>query len=173
MRALQGSVSLNQRTGIRQLLLTHMQDSLFLILVALASFQFVANAAFPIQFAPPINFSPGQSPLCAGDFNGDGFPDLAIGYTNRTVAILTNDRTGTLRLLTNFSVPNDLRAFATGDFNGDNKLDLVAVGGYATIFLNNGNSTFTRTNLPGYLNATAVAVGDFNRDRRSDVATVG
>lgn len=150
-----------------------MRDRLILILIALASFQFVASAAYPIQFAPPINFDLGHSPICAGDFNGDGIADLAVGYTNGTVAILTNDRTGTLRLSTNFYVAGGLGRLAAGDFNSDNKLDLVATAGYTTVCLNNGNGSFTATKLPEYLNASALAVGDFNRDGRADVAVVG
>ena len=35
------------------------------------------SGVFPIQFAPPINFDQGHTPICVGDFNGDGFPDLS------------------------------------------------------------------------------------------------
>jgi hypothetical protein len=173
MSALQGPLFLNRHAAIRRTFALQKQSGLLLILVSLASIPFAAIAANPIQFAPPIDFDLGHTPICAGDFNGDGFPDLAMGYTNGTVAILTNDGTGALRLSTSFSVNGGVKLLAVSDINGDNKLDLVAAGGYASICLNSGDGSFAVTNLPPYLNATALAVGDFNRDHRPDIAIVG
>lgn len=152
-------------------MLIQMQACLFLVLVAFASFQLVANAANPIQFAPPINFDSGHTPICAGDFNGDGLPDLAVGYTNGSIAILTNDGTGTLRFSTSFSPNGGARLLAAADINGENKLDLVAAGPYVSVCINNGDGSFTPTNIFGtFLSSTALAVGDLNQDGRPDVA---
>jgi hypothetical protein len=146
----------------------------FLILFALGSFPLFAMAAFqPMQFAPPINSNVGVlvDRLCAADFNGDGFPDLAVGYRNNLVAILTNDGTGAMHLWTNFTAEGALGA---DDFNGDHKVDLVTVGSVSTIWLNNGNGVFAGTNINSqYAGGFAVAVGDFNRDQKLDLAIGG
>lgn len=78
-------------------------------------------------------------------------------------------------------------SIAVGDFNGDGKKDIVAVGANCTClpgittFLGNGTGGFTlhqqqgltlRTGNdgPGPHNPQLIAVGDFNRDGRQDVA---
>ena len=75
----------------------------------------------------------------------------------------------------------DPLAVATGDFNGDGKLDLVvADSGSSTVevLLNNGNGTFTDSSsysitYSGYYGIAipyAVTVGDFNGDGKLDFA---
>jgi len=159
---------------VRQILKYKVPKNGFLILFALGSFPLFAMAAFqPMQFAPPINSNVGVlvDRLCAADFNGDGFPDLAVGYRNNLVAILTNDGTGAMHLWTNFTAEGALGA---DDFNGDHKVDLVTVGSVSTIWLNNGNGVFAGTNINSqYAGGFAVAVGDFNRDQKLDLAIGG
>src|SRR4030095_8021205 len=64
-------------------------------------------------------------------------------------------------------------AVATADFNGDGKLDAVATGPTADVWLGNGDGTL-RDPAPFAtgVSPSGVTVGDFNGDGRPDVAVV-
>lgn len=73
-----------------------------------------------------------------------------------------------------YAVGSGASAIASGDFNGDGRLDLAVVNstdGTVSILLGNGEGTFqpavpySAGNLP-----TAIAVGDFNGDGKLDLA---
>jgi len=61
---------------------------------------------------------------------------------------------------------------ATGDFNGDGKIDIAApVGNAVDIFLGNGDGTFqTPTSVAVSCNPVYVTVADFNGDGKPDLA---
>ncbi len=93
-----------------------------------------------------------SSTVIAGDFNGDGKADLALPSSGVTtpsnIIILIGNGDGTFRMP--FSVPDSAGAIpiAVGDFNGNSKLDLLALvnasasGGALELFLGNGDGTF-------------------------------
>src|SRR5579859_77534 len=91
-----------------------------------------------------------------GDFNGDGFPDLAlITQTNTTgngnvANVMLNDRTGALSLTNTYPLveTETITAAVTGDFNGDGKVDLILLGNtyktagsFLTVLLGNGDGS--------------------------------
>jgi hypothetical protein len=113
----------------------------------------------------------------AGDFNGDGIPDLAVVNTNSmTIAILVGKGDGTFKTIAGPTLTTYPAAMVAGDFNGDGKLDLAVSStgpyynspGTFTVFLGQGDGSFTA----GY-NTTGVgsvfAAADFNGDGKLDL----
>ena len=121
--------------------------------------------------------------LAAGDFNGDGKLDLAVGefgiYGGSVQIFLGNgDGTfqtgGAYQLGAAYSQPPT--SIVAGDFNHDGKLDLAAVAGYGlssiSILLGNGDGTFQNAvQYPTGLDPYAMVAGDFNGDGILDLAT--
>ncbi|WP_333119850.1 DUF4347 domain-containing protein [Microcoleus sp. Pol17_C1] len=140
------------------------------------------------SFSTATNFSAGFSPTATpfsintGDFNGDGFPDLAVANLgSRDISILLGTGTGSFGTATNLfnpgnEVPNSI---AVRDFNGDGNLDLAvanpisgANGDFVSIRLGTGTGTFGNpTNFGSGINPRSIAAGDFNGDSRLDLAT--
>jgi hypothetical protein len=129
-------------------------------------------------FQPAQNYSTSTSPAispfaaAAGDFNGDGVPDLAVLDTG--VTILTGNGDGTFTrgaALITGNVPADI---AAADLTGSGILDLVVANNddaTVSIFMGNGDGTFqaqTVLNVQPY--PSSVAVGDWNGDGVPDIA---
>ncbi len=79
--------------------------------------------------------------------------------------------------VTNVAVNKEVVSLATGDFNGDGKIDLAFYGTPAelTVLLNQGEGKFEGAAIKvntgeAVESATALTVGDFNRDGRDDLA---
>src|ERR1700733_12424014 len=131
--------------------------------------------------------NPGQpGAIATADFNGDGQPDLAVSepcealppcnpQSAGNVKILLGRPDGTFFVASSVAVSNLPTALATGDFNGDGKID-IAVANYGaatvTILLNDGHGKFTPvpTTVPVDQLPNSIAVGDFNRDGKLDLA---
>jgi FG-GAP-like repeat len=149
----------------------------------------VSNVSF-FQIAAPLSTVVFSAPTYTGadgfdvitaDFNGDGNLDLAVtGFdseNNATVYIQLGNGDGTFRSPISYpiAIPSQLiEAFmATGDFNGDGKLDLVAG---LSLLLGNGDGTFRPgISLPPQYTPGAndnIVAGDFNGDGKLDLAAM-
>jgi hypothetical protein len=147
----------------------------------------VAGPGMP-TFQPPQAFGTGSDPqeIIVGDFNGDGFPDLAItNFGGQTVGILLGNGDGTFQPQQTYATSaQGPTGIAAGDFTGNGKLDLVVTmeatsgGGVADIFLGNGDGTFQpATTIPNIFNNNYflkyMALADYNGDGYADLAITG
>ena len=150
-------------------------------------FQGNGDGTFTASSAAPSPTGVYPLVMAAGDFNGDGIPDLVItsGNTaaNSTLTILLGKGDGSFTAGWSTAIRGCITpGYVTGgDFNGDGKLDVVAGSGNgATILLGNGDGTFspaagspitiTTTGSGGQvLVMSPIAVGDFNGDGKLDI----
>jgi len=114
----------------------------------------------------PINYI--AATTAVGDFNADGWLDLAIGeFSMGSMDVfLGSSGFGFKELGTSPYEPSTIAA----DMNQDGKLDLLDASG--CILLGNGDGTFTAGGCPEY-GGTAIGVADFNGDGYLDAAMAG
>ncbi len=131
-------------------------------------------------FQPQQTSGVGTAPrggVAAGDFNGDGCPDLVVGnQSDNTVSVLLGNCDGTFQNQVTYTVDNTPEAIAVGDFNADGHLDLAVAchdSNAVDVLLGNGDGTFQAAVPYPTDSAVAVAVGDFNGDGLPDLASAG
>ncbi len=124
---------------------------------------------------PPTTYPVSRDPsaIVAGDFNNDGYPDLAV-VDDDGIQILLNNGDGTFRAGSTISGSWSAN-IVVADFNNDGNLDLaVSLSDYensVTVLIGNGDGTFqSGVSSPAGSLVMGVAVGDFNRDGKPDLA---
>jgi uncharacterized protein (TIGR03437 family) len=118
--------------------------------------------------------------LVAGDFNGDGIPDLATGNVSGSISVLLGNGSGGFTAAPGSPFAAEVQNYsfmAVGDFNGDGIQDLVVSEDNSddvTVLLGNGLGGFTTAPSSPFAVGKyplSVAVGDFNGDGIQDLAT--
>jgi hypothetical protein len=152
----------------------------------------LGNGDGTFQPARTVLFHPGAevfpADLIAGDFNGDGKPDLAVsetvvggGQRPDEIDVLPGNGDGTFGPSVSTALPLNAhpQGMAVGDFNGDGQLDLAVTGLFnlpepegVYVLRGAGDGGF----LPSFQfistgrGPRGVAVGDFNGDGVPDLA---
>src|ERR1043165_3046312 len=133
------------------------------------------------SFGSPLELHAGPSPfqaplgVVAGDFDGDGTPDLmSIAVGSNVVSFIKSNGNGTFGPYTFAGVVrDDPFMIVTDDFNSDGKLD-IATANFdffgITVDLGTGTGTLQNTFELPTNPAIVLTTGDFNQDSFPDIA---
>ena len=122
--------------------------------------------------------------VVAGDFNGDGYADLAVAnYQANNVSLLLNDRAGGFPAIVNLAVGDTTPVkLIAADFNKDGKLDLATLNGNSqgspktiSILLGDGHGGFSPPRVfrtGGMDGLGSFVAADFNGDGNIDFACI-
>ncbi len=113
--------------------------------------------------------------VVTGDFDGDGFTDLATP-SDEEVSVLLGRGDGTFAPETRSPAGHQVSGMAAGDFDGDGRLDLVISpdsGSFVSLLRGTGDGNFlapVETSIG--VTPSSFAVGEFNGDGRADLVCV-
>ncbi|MCU1252080.1 MAG: repeat protein [Edaphobacter sp.] len=129
------------------------------------------------EFASPLPNKMGAQPtsVTIGDYNGDGFPDLAIGNSSaNAISVLLGNGDGSFRPALKLPAGRSPESVCASDFNRDGILDLAVANtqdNTVSILLGNGDGTFQPQSILGSgIAPISIVVGDFNDDGIVDLA---
>jgi sugar lactone lactonase YvrE len=135
----------------------------------------IAAQTFVAASGSPVTAGVAPYTVASGDFDGDGFTDLAVvNYDADTVSVFIGNGDGTFKPQVNYTVGTEPEHIVAADVNNDGKLDLVVANtgsGNVGVLLGNGDGTFqaqvTYTTIFG---SSGLIVADFNHDGNLDIA---
>ena len=158
----------------------------------LAALGVALGAGLARSAAPPrLSFAAGVGPtvpmgfggyrdaatLVAGDLNGDGKSDLALGsFQDEAVWLALSTQSGRLAIQqAEYRVDGGPAALAAGDLNRDGSVDLVVAEAHSSlvsVLLNDGHGEFApHVDYPTAASPVSVALADLDGDHQLDVTT--
>ena len=111
-----------------------------------------------------------------GDFNNDGFQDIASGTATDQFSVnLGNGVGGFGTAINTTTTRTSLSDFSIGDFNGDGNQDIATIhysSDKASIYLGDGDGSFSngQQSISVGNGPQSISVGDFNEDGKQDIA---
>jgi hypothetical protein len=135
----------------------------------------------PATFGTPSTYTVGRLPaaLVAGDFTGDGQPDLVVSnQTDDNLTLLANQGNGSFSNAGTIPHGPSPGSLVAHDANGDSRLDLVVAtgtaGGAVTTLLNQGDGSFQPAAAGFTFSArpSALASADLDGDDISDLVAL-
>ncbi len=108
-----------------------------------------------------IGFQPNE--ISVGDYNNDGYPDVAVGNYNAQNKLYNNNGDGTFTEYNEFGTGNTF-SLAWGDYNNDGDLDLAVGNRYETnkLYRNDGN-------YGNYINVKTIGKGITGYSNKSGI----
>ncbi|UCG61206.1 MAG: VCBS repeat-containing protein [Candidatus Zixiibacteriota bacterium] len=129
-----------------------------------------------VLFESPVTFITGQEPhsVYAADFDGNGYPDLAIANNNSDdVSVHLNSGDGTFLAPVSYAAQDEPYSVFSADFNGDDLPDLAVANRLSqsvSVLLNTGEGTFgASANYGTGGQAVSVSSADFDNDGDYDL----
>ncbi|HEY8937255.1 MAG TPA: FG-GAP-like repeat-containing protein [Cyclobacteriaceae bacterium] len=150
---------------------------------------FTSSGSFYSISNSPVTINPGGTltGLTAGDFDGDGWEDIAYGVGNTTgnLTILRNVGTPTNLITTSqfapavtFTAASAPAYIVTDDFDNDGKLD-IAIGNntstFISVYLNKstvGSLSFTRQDFTSLTGAVGIDAADLDGDGKNEIIVI-
>lgn len=144
-------------------------------------FPVVVNAQVgPVNFVDTTNQSPGVTKFESADLDNDGHNEIIASFTGSSgkVGFYTNQTNGNFSPINSIDNLSFCQGLAVGDFNNDNWMDIVAIGGIgqeARIYFNSNGTFGSAVKLDSNISIQVqdVVVEKFDSNNSDDMVIIG